>query len=483
MSGTDPAGGAARERPFTVAIVGRPNVGKSTLFNRLTGRRLALVDDTPGLTRDRREGRGKLGTLRFRVFDTAGFEDAEGRSLEARMRRQTEAAAKEADLVLLVIDAREGVTSLDREFARVLRRIGCRVLLLANKCEGKAGIPGLAEGHGLGFGDPVPVSAEHAEGFAGLQEAIRAAMPKAAHDADEPVLPVDDEEPDIASLPPEQRPIRLAIIGRPNVGKSTLVNRLLGEDRMLTGPEAGITRDAVETQWSWRGRPLRLVDTAGLRRRARIDDRLERLSVSDTLRVVRECQVAALVLDAEQLLEKQDLQIARLVVEEGRALVVVVNKWDLVDDPQAALRRLRDRIEISLPQVRGVRFATVSALHGRRLDDVAKAVFEAFDTWNTELPTSKLNRWLEGVVSAHPPPVVQGRRPRMRFCRQTNTRPPTVALFGNKLVALPDDYLRYLENSLRDTFDLPGTPIRFVLRQTENPYAEKAEGRPRSRRG
>jgi GTP-binding protein len=483
MSGTDPAGGAARERPFTVAIVGRPNVGKSTLFNRLTGRRLALVDDTPGLTRDRREGRGKLGTLRFRVFDTAGFEDAEGRSLEARMRRQTEAAAKEADLVLLVIDAREGVTSLDREFARVLRRIGCRVLLLANKCEGKAGIPGLAEGHGLGFGDPVPVSAEHAEGFAGLQEAIRAAMPKAAHDADEPVLPVDDEEPDIASLPPEQRPIRLAIIGRPNVGKSTLVNRLLGEDRMLTGPEAGITRDAVETQWSWRGRPLRLVDTAGLRRRARIDDRLERLSVSDTLRVVRECQVAALVLDAEQLLEKQDLQIARLVVEEGRALVVVVNKWDLVDDPQAALRRLRDRIEISLPQVRGVRFATVSALHGRRLDDAAKAVFEAFDTWNTELPTSKLNRWLEGVVSAHPPPVVQGRRPRMRFCRQTNTRPPTVALFGNKLVALPDDYLRYLENSLRDTFDLPGTPIRFVLRQTENPYAEKAEGRPRPRRG
>ncbi|MFM8681413.1 MAG: ribosome biogenesis GTPase Der, partial [Alphaproteobacteria bacterium] len=469
MPGPDPEGGAARVRPFTVAIVGRPNVGKSTLFNRLTGRRLALVDDTPGLTRDRREGRARLGTLRFRVFDTAGFEDAEGRSLEARMRRQTEAAAKEADLVLLVIDAREGVTSLDREFARVLRRIGCRVRLLANKCEGKAGIPGLAEGHGLGFGEPVPVSAEHAEGFAGLQEAIRAAMPKAGEATGEPALPVDDEEPDIASLPPEQRPIRLAIIGRPNVGKSTLVNRLLGEDRMLTGPEAGITRDAVETQWSWRGRPLRLVDTAGLRRRARIDDRLERLSVSDTLRVVRECQVAALVLDAENLLEKQDLQIARLVVVEGRAVVVVVNKWDLGDDPPAALRRLRDRIEISLPQVRGVRFATVSALHGRRLDDVAKAVIEAFDTWNTELPTSKLNRWLEGVVTAHPPPVVQGRRPRMRFCRQTNTRPPTIALFGNKLVALPDDYLRYLENSLRDTFDLPGTPIRFVLRQTENP--------------
>ena len=481
MQGRDHAGVAGRARPFTVAIVGRPNVGKSTLFNRLTGRRLALVDDTPGLTRDRREGRARLGNLRFAVFDTAGFEDAEGRSLEARMRRQTEAAAKDADLVLPVIDAREGVTSLDREFARVLRRIGCRVLLLANKCEGKAGIPGLAEGHGLGFGAPVPVSAEHAEGFPGLQEAIRAAMPRAEGDEGEAATAADDDEPDIASLPPEQRPIRLAIIGRPNVGKSTLVNRLLGEDRMLTGPEAGITRDAVETQWNWRGRPLRLVDTAGLRRRARIDDRLERLSVSDTLRVVRECQVAALVLDAEQLLEKQDLQIARLVVEEGRALIVVVNKWDLVEDPQAALRRLRDRIETSLPQVRGVRFATVSALHGRRVEDVAKAAIEAFDTWNTELPTSRLNRWLEGVVSAHPPPVVQGRRPRMRFCRQTNTRPPTIALFGNKLVALPDDYLRYLENSLRDTFKLPGTPIRFVLRQTDNPYADKDGGRPRRR--
>jgi GTPase len=468
---------------FTIAIVGRPNVGKSTLFNRLTQRRLALVDDLPGLTRDRREGRAKLGQLRFRVFDTPGFEDAEGKSIEARMRRQTETAASSADLVLLVIDAREGVTSLDREFARVLRRLESKVLLVANKCEGKAGIPGLAEGHGLGFGDPVPVSAEHAEGFAELQAAIRARMPPEPEPepGEDDAPPVEDEE-DITKLPPEERPIRLAIIGRPNVGKSTLVNRLLGEERMLTGPEPGITRDAVETEWRWHGRRLRLVDTAGLRKKARIDDRLEKLSTADTIRVIRECQVAALVLDAELMLEKQDLQIARLVIDEGRALVIVVNKWDLIEDQQGALRKLRDRLEISLPQVTGIRFATVSALHGRKLDDFIKTVFAAFDVWNADLSTSKLNRWLEGVTSAHPPPIVQGRRPRLRFCRQTNSRPPTIGLFGNKLVALPDDYLRYLENSLRETFKLPGTPIRFVLRQTENPYLDEDRPKPKSER-
>jgi len=470
---SQPAEPAHAGTPPRIAIVGRPNVGKSTLFNRLVARRLALVDDTPGLTRDRREGRARLGQLRFRVIDTAGFEDAAESSLEARMRRQTETAAARADLVLFVVDAREGVTALDRAFARVLRRLGARVLLVANKCEGKAGLAGLAEAHGLGFGDPVPVSAEHAEGFDLLQAALRAALPDVA-------AGISDEETDIATLPPEQRPIRLAIVGRPNVGKSTLVNRLLGEDRMLTGPEAGITRDAIETEWSWRGRPLRLVDTAGLRRKARVDDRLERMATADTLRVIRESQVVALVIDATQGLEKQDLQIARLAVEEGRALVIVANKWDLVDDPQAALRALRERLEMSLPQVRGIRFATVSALHGRKLDTLLQAVFAAFDVWNIDLPTSKLNRWLEGATTAHPPPAVQGRRPRLRFCRQTTTRPPTVALFGNKLVSLPDDYLRYLENSLRDSFDLPGTPIRFVLRQTENPYDDGAR---RGRRG
>ncbi|MBL8697338.1 MAG: ribosome biogenesis GTPase Der [Alphaproteobacteria bacterium] len=459
---------------FTVAIVGRPNVGKSTLFNRLTRRRLALVDDMPGLTRDRREGRGRLGDLSFTVFDTAGFEDASDDSLEARMRRQSETAARNADVSLLLVDGREGVTQVDREFARVLRRLGARVIVVANKAEGHAAAAGVGEAHGLGFGEAVAISAEHGEGLSDLYAALAPLAPKEAFgDA-------AAEEPDIKLLPPEQRPVRLAIVGRPNVGKSTLVNRLLGEERMLTGPEPGITRDAVETEWTWKGRPVRLVDTAGLRKRARIEDRLERMSASDTLRVVRECQVAALVVDATQMLEKQDLQIARLVIEEGRALVIAVNKWDLVDDPQAALRKLRDRLEISLPQVGGIRFATVSALHGRKLDELMKAVFAAFDVWNAELPTSKLNRWLEGVTQAHPPPVVEGRRPRMRFCRQTTTRPPTIALFGNKLVALPDDYLRYLENSLRETFELPGTPIRFVLRQTENPYVD---GKPKAKGG
>lgn len=458
---------------FTVAIVGRPNVGKSTLFNRLTRRRLALVDDTPGVTRDRREGRAGIGDLGFIAIDTAGYEDVGGRALEARMREQSEIAARKADVTLLVVDAREGVTETDRGFARVLRKLGARVIVVANKAEGRAATAGIGEANGLGFGEPVAVSAEHGEGLAELYAALAAIAPRSAFSDEE------TEEVDIAALPPEQRPVRLAVVGRPNVGKSTLVNRLLGEERMLTGPEPGITRDAIETAWRWKGRPVRLVDTAGLRRKARIDDRLERLSTSDTLRVLRECQVAMLVIDGTQPLEKQDLQIARLAIDEGRALVIAVNKWDLVDDPQAALRGLRDRLQISLPQVDGVRFATVSALHGRKLDELMAAVFAAFDVWNTELPTSRLNRWLEGVTQAHTPPIVDGRRPRIRFCRQTTTRPPTIALFGNKLVSLPDDYLRYLENSLRETFSLPGTPIRFVLRQTENPYDDKSKRRRR----
>ncbi len=456
--------------PFTIAIVGRPNVGKSTLFNRLVGRRSALVDDTPGLTRDWRAAEGRLGDLTFAVIDTAGLEEAAPKSLESRMRAQTERAVQSADLVLFLVDARVGVTALDRHFANWLRRLGRPVVLVANKCESRAALSGFSEAYGLGLGEPVPISAEHGEGMADLHEVLKAHAPEeaiAGKEEDTGGVAVPDAE----DLP--ERPIRLAIVGRPNVGKSTLVNRLLGEERVLTGPEPGITRDAIETPWSWRGRPMRLIDTAGLRRKARISDRLEQLSTSDTLRVVREAQVVVLVLDATLMLEKQDLTIARLVVEEGRALIIAVNKWDLIDDPQTALRKLRDRIEISLPQVKGVRFVTVSALQGRKLDELMKTVIAVHDLWNSRLPTPKLNRWLEGATESHPPPMVGGRRPRLRFMKQTTTRPPTFTIFGAKLTTLPEDYLRYLTNSLRETFGLDGIPVRIVLRQTENPYVDQ----------
>jgi GTP-binding protein len=455
---------------MTVAIVGRPNVGKSTLFNRLVGKRLALVDDTPGVTRDRREGRARLGDLEFVALDTAGLEEAKSGTLSARMTEQTRRAIAESDLVLFLIDARAGVTPQDAHFARILRRASAPVVLVANKSEGKGGVAGAAEAYRLGFGEPVAISAEHGEGLADLFDAIQQHAPAEASrpDEDEAADAEADVERNDAS-----RPIKLAVVGRPNVGKSTLVNRLLGEERVLTGPEPGITRDAIETPWSWRGRPMLLIDTAGMRRKARIDDRLERLSVSDTLRVIREVQVVVLVLDAELMLEKQDLTIARQVVEEGRVLIVAVNKWDLIDDPQAALRKLRDRLEISLPQVKGVPFATISALQGRKLDALMKAVLGAYELWNARLPTPKLNRWLEGVTESHPPPLVGGRRPRLRFMKQTTTRPPTFAIFGAKLTTLPDDYLRYLTNSLRETFGLNGIPVRIILRQTENPYADQ----------
>jgi len=451
----------------TIAIVGRPNVGKSTLFNRLAGRREAIVDDQPGVTRDRREGEGSLVDLRFRLVDTAGLEEAFDDSLPARMRRQTEAAIADADVVLLLIDARAGVTPVDTHFAQWLRTQAVPVVLVANKCESRAGEAGRLEAYALGLGDPVPVSAEHGTGMNLLYEALVEVLEPAA-DAVEPDLDMADAE----AGEPEEGPLRLAIVGRPNVGKSTLVNTLLGAERLLTGPEAGITRDAVTVEWDYQGRQIALVDTAGLRRKARISEKLEHLSVSDSLRAIQFAEVVALVLDGTQALERQDLTIARHVVEEGRALVLVVNKWDLVDDKQAAMAALRDRLETSLPQATGVPVVTLSALTGRNLDALMPAVLKCHEVWNRRLPTAALNAWLAEMLERHPPPLAANkRRIRLRYITQPKARPPTFALFGNRPEDLPDSYRRYLENSLRERFDLDGTPIRLLLRKGENPYA------------
>jgi GTPase len=466
--------GAAAGAPAApvVAIVGRPNVGKSTLFNRLVGRRLALVDDTPGVTRDRRYGEARLGHLRFTVVDTAGLEDAPGDTLEARMRRQTEQAVADADLALLLIDARAGVTPLDEHFADLLRRGRTPVAIIANKSEGRGGEAGLLEAFALGLGEPVPISAEHGEGMSDLLDVIRPFVEPAQEASSEEPVP---EEPGEEADDPEEdtRPVQLAVVGRPNVGKSTLVNRLLGEERLLTGPEAGITRDSIAVAWQFRGRALKLYDTAGLRRRARISEKLEKLSTADSLRSVRFAHVVILLLDATDLMEKQDLTIARLALEEGRALVVAANKWDLVEDKPAALRQLKDRLERSLPQARGLPVVTVSARTGQGLDKLVEAALDAYSTWNTRVPTAQLNRWLEAVVESHPPPLVSGRRLKLRYATQVKSRPPTFALFASKPEDLPDAYQRYLVGSLRDRFNLPGVPIRLLLRKGKNPYASE----------
>jgi GTP-binding protein len=440
---------------FAVAILGRPNVGKSTLFNRLVGRRLALVDDIPGLTRDRREGEGRIADLGFRVIDTAGLEEAAPASLAGRMRTQTEQALAAADVALLVIDAREGVTEADRHFAGWLRRSCKPVVLIANKTEGRATLPGVGEAYRLGLGDPVPISAEHGEGLAELYERLR------PFEADQSSSPTPAEQ---------QRPLQLAIVGRPNVGKSTLANRLIGEDRLLTGPEAGITRDAIAIDWRWRERPIRLVDTAGLRRRPRVEGKLEELSVGDALRAIRFAETVILVLDALQPFERQDLTIARLVAEEGRALVLAASKWDAVAEPAAALQHLRDRASISLPQLHGVALVPVSGLTGFGLEAMMTAVGAADQVWNRRVTTADLNRWLAAVQERHPPPLVAGRRLRLRYMTQVNTRPPSFALFASKPGELPNSYRGYLINALRREFDLPGTPIRVMLRKGKNPY-------------
>ncbi|MFB3103073.1 MAG: ribosome biogenesis GTPase Der [Alphaproteobacteria bacterium] len=446
----------------TIVIAGRPNVGKSTLFNRLVGRREAIVNDQPGVTRDRREGDASLGDLRFRAIDTAGLEDAFDDSLPARMRRQTEIAISDADLVLLVIDARAGVTPVDEHFASWLRTLSVPVVLLANKCEGRAAQPGTYEAYSLGLGDPVPVSAEHGGGMNLLYEAIAAVLGGGERSAEEET----DAEKD-------QGPLRLAIVGRPNVGKSTLVNALIGDERLLTGPEAGVTRDAMTVEWEYHGHRIALVDTAGLRRKARINQKLEQLSVGDALRAIQYAEVVALVLDGDQMLERQDLTIARHVVEEGRALVLVINKWDIVSNKPAAMSALRDRLETSLAQVAGVSTITVSALTGKNLDKLMPAVLDAYEVWNRRVPTAALNNWLNDVTERHPPPLAANkRRIRLRYVTQPKARPPTFAIFGNRPEDLPDSYRRYLENSLRERFDLAGTPIRINLRKGKNPYTK-----------
>jgi GTPase len=441
---------------LTVAIIGRPNVGKSTLFNRLVGQRLALVDDTPGVTRDRRDGEAALGDLRFRVIDTAGLEEAERGSLGARMQDQTERALADADVALFLIDARAGITPIDRHFADRLRRGKTPVLLVANKAEGRASAGGIYEAFALGLGEPIAVSAEHGEGMAELYAAL---APFAETGA--PAPPAE-----------RARPLQLAVIGRPNVGKSTLINRLLGEERVLTGPEAGITRDAIATLWHWRERAVRLIDTAGLRRRPKVEEKLEKLSVADTLRAIRFAEVVVLVIDATQGIEKQDLTIAEMVEDEGRALVLAVNKWDLVEDKQAASRRLKDRLQASLPQLQGLRYVTLSALSGAGIAKLMPAVLETHEAWNRRIATPRLNRWLARVQDRHPPPLVAGRRLKLRYMAQANIRPPTFALFASKPGELPETYRRYLINLLREDFDLPGVPIRMMLRKGKNPFVE-----------
>jgi GTP-binding protein len=442
-----------------LAIVGRPNVGKSTLFNRLAGKKLAIVDDQPGVTRDRRFGTGRLGDLDLEIIDTAGFEDVTDESLESRMRQQTELAIDEADVSLFVIDAREGVTPLDEVFAEILRKRDKPVVLAANKAEGKAGDSGILEAFGLGLGEPVPISAEHGEGMADLYAALAAVGADTDLDAD------DDGE----------KHVRIAIVGRPNAGKSTLVNRLIGEDRLLTGPEAGITRDAIPVDWEWDGRPVRLVDTAGLRRKAKVQEKLEKLSTSDTIRAITFAEIVILVMDATHPFEIQDLQIADLVEREGRGLVFALAKWDLIADPQAALATLIDEAQRQLPQVRGAPIIALSAETGRGLDKLMPAVFKTHADWSTKVKTRDLNDWLAMAIARHPPPAVGGRRVKPKYMAQTKARPPTFVLFASRADQLPESYRRYLINSIRESFDLPGVPIRVTVKSNKNPYAEGEE--------
>ncbi|MES0404222.1 MAG: ribosome biogenesis GTPase Der [Hyphomicrobium sp.] len=452
-----------------VAIVGRPNVGKSTLFNRLTGKRTALVSDMPGLTRDRREGEALLLDHPVLLVDTAGLEEAKRGSIAQRMRQQSEAALREADLVLFLIDAREGVMPADHVFARMVRASGRPIIVVANKCEGRAGEEGFYAAFELGFGDPVAISAEHGEGLGELVAEMMSALGLAAGARDEDDAKASKANAELAI----DRPIRVAIVGRPNAGKSTLVNALLGEERMITGPEPGLTRDAVPSDLEWSGRRVRLYDTAGLRRKAKVTEQAEKLGASDAIRAIRFAEVVVLMIDAERLIEHQDLTIGDLVTQEGRALVIAINKWDLAEDKQKTLKELRATLAESLSQVPGVALVNISALSGRGINRLMEAVLEAYDVWNRRVPTASLNRWLQEALARHSPPAVAGRSVKIRFMTQPSARPPTFVAFCSRPAGLPKSYVRYLTNSLRQTFDLPGVPIRFNLRKGENPFAKR----------
>ena len=473
---------------FTLALVGRPNVGKSTLFNRLVGRRLALVDDQPGVTRDLREGEARLGELKFTVIDTAGLEEATDESLQGRMRRLTERAVEMADACVFMIDARAGVLPADEVFADILRKKSAHVILAANKAEGRAGEGGLVEAWSLGLGDPVRLSAEHGEGMVELLEALRPIAEARAEDnarveAEAPETDVDisdDGDEVTARVPTREKPLQIAVVGRPNAGKSTLINQLLGEDRLLTGPEAGITRDAISLPFDWDGLPVRIFDTAGMRKKARVQEKLEKLSVADGLRAVKFAEVVIVLLDAAIPFEQQDLRIADLAEREGRAVVVAVNKWDVEEHKQDKLRDLKESFERLLPQLRGAPLVTVSAKTGRGMDRLREAVARAYDIWNRRITTAQLNRWLAGMVEAHPPPAPGGRRIKLRYATQVKTRPPGFVVMCSHPDKLSESYKRYLINGLRDDFDMPGTPIRLHFRgqADKNPYKDKKKSTP-----